>query len=129
MEFKLTFHERFAISALLPSKGNFAQVTRLRELRDALTPTDAEKEQVGYEDLKDENGDLTGAARWKPEHFQMEHVVEIGQKMFGQIVTILTKLDDKEELSIGQGTLYEKFVDPGPGKTKEPSEGAAENAT
>jgi hypothetical protein len=118
MKLKLTFHERFAVNALLPVKGNFAQVTRLREVRDALTPTDAEKEQVGYEELKDENGDLTGAAKWDREHFKTEHAVEIGQSMFGQIVTILTKLDDKEELSIGQATLYEKFIEPGPEKTE-----------
>ena len=109
----LTLHERFAIPTLLPEQGNFLMMKRLRELREALPPTEAEQEEFGFEEVLDDSGEPTGRVRWKKEANDVEREVEIGESMTDLITKTLKKLDEQEKLGPQHVSLYKKFVEPG----------------
>ena len=100
----LTLHERYALSMILPVQGNFLTMKRLRQLREALGTTDAEKKEFGITEKDDRIG-------WAPEHNQTEREIEIGENMTDLTVKTLRKLDDDGKLSVAHVGLFEKFVE------------------
>ncbi len=118
MEIVLTIRQRYTLMELLPTKGNYSQLSRFQELRDVLEPTDVEKQKFGMADIRDEGGYPTGAVRLPPERVKTEREIPVGQHVFDVIVGLLKKLNDSNTLEARQLRLYEKFVDPGPEKTE-----------
>jgi hypothetical protein len=107
----LTLSERFVLIGILPAEGNFLTMKRLRELREALSPSDAEQKEFGIKEIKDAEGRKTGGLSWDSTHSAIERVIEIGESMTDLIVKVLKKLDDTNKLGLTHLTLYEKFVE------------------
>lgn len=101
---RLTLHERYALSGLLPVQGNFLTMKRLRELREALGATEAEKKEFA---IIEEDGRIG----WDAAHNQTEREIEIGESMTDLTATTLKKLDDEGKLGVAHVSLFEKFVE------------------
>lgn len=109
---KLTVPERFAISALLPTQGNYSRMRRVGELREALTEfTDDEKQKLGVKDVLDDDGEATGHVQWPVKNAKIECEVLISESMTVVIVDTLKKLDDKNEIKGPHVSLFKKFVE------------------
>lgn len=113
---KLTLHERYALGGFLPAEGGWVMVRQLRELREALGPSEAERKKFNIRELLDAEGFPTGRVAWNPHVNDDGKEFAIADPIVVAIVASLKKHEGAEKLNVAHATLYEKFVDPGPEK-------------
>ena len=99
---KLTMGERFTVLSVLPEQGNFATVKIMRELREALSPTEDEHKTYGIV-IEGEQ------IRWDVKMGAIEKEITIGNKAHSIIREALEKLDKDKELEDKHFSLFEKF--------------------
>lgn len=114
----LTIPERYAVNSVLPEAGNFGMLKTMRELREALEPSEKECAEFGI--VFGEN-----QVRWDPEKMLdadgklRETEIEIGKKATKIIEEALEKLNSTRKLTAQQFSIYEKFIQPDGEDTEE----------
>jgi hypothetical protein len=98
---ELNVQERLTAVNLLPEKGNFETMKTIEALRSVLYPS--EEEIIKFEIKQESNNIRWNAEGAKPIPFKFTKV----QKDL--LVAALDKLNEKEELTFAQYTLYKKF--------------------
>ena len=114
---KLTIFERLSIQDLLPNKENFVTLRILRELREKLSPSEAEVKK--YELKIIPTSPTTSQITWNNEKYDLRKIeteVEIGETAYNIVTEILKKKNEEKELTMGLFSIYEKFVEGQKGK-------------
>ena len=101
---KLSFLDRMMLGSLLPATGSFVTIRILRELKEALAPTEEE-----IKGLNIGNNTETGQVTWNPEKDQGKEIT-IGEAATELIKNKLKDMDTKEELTENHFGIYEKFM-------------------
>lgn len=137
---KLSVLERLLLLSLLPKEGSFTNLKLVRLAREQLSFNEAENkllqfqqvgEQATWKDTvivhKDTGKVVEGGpleidemVKQNPNAYENKPVVEPKEIKIGELVTEIIKkslkeLNEKEQLNEQHISLYEKFVDPGPG--------------
>jgi len=137
---KLSVLERLLVMGLLPRESNFTNLKILRVAREALSFNDEENgllnfrmegEQTRWNNdvivFKDSREIVPGdpeevfkMIQENPELYDRKPLVDDKEIKIGEIATqlivaALKKLNETEKLTEQHFSLYEKFVDPGPG--------------
>jgi len=99
---KLSVLERLLIQNLLPEKGSFTNLKLVRVAREVLSFDDAENKVLEF---KQDGEQLL----WAPDVIG-DREIELGEIITEMIKKELKSLDEKEELTPQQFTLYEKFI-------------------
>ncbi len=97
--------ERMALMGVLPEHGNILTLRLLREIKEAISFDDQEKELLSLEHDPD-----TDRVTWNPEADPGKRIV-FGDSMRGLIADTLKKLDETKKLSMNHLPLYETFVE------------------
>ncbi len=100
---KLEFSERLALLSVLPAEGTFVTLRIVRELRDALSPSEDEIKRFGIKQVDETQ------VRWNP-GVDTTAEVPIGEKATDIIVAALKGLDDQAKLTEQHVSVFEKFV-------------------
>jgi hypothetical protein len=96
--------DRIRLLQLLPKQGDFLTLRIVHDLRQSLSFTEEETVEFGLEvDAANER------VRWNQQAMR-DVEIPIGPRATSIIVTALTALDKKAELTEDQLTLYERFV-------------------
>ncbi len=103
---RLKLKERFKAMVLLPEQGDFVTLKIVRELREALSPS--EEEITNLEVVQDNK---TSHVTWNSTKDGAGVDIPIGPKAFEIVWGILEKLDKDKKLSADQFDLYEIFCD------------------
>ena len=101
---KLSFLDRMMLGSLLPATGSFVTIRILRELKEALAPTEEE-----IKELNIGNNTETGQVTWNSEKDQGKEIT-IGEAATELIKNKLKDMDTKEELTENHFGIYEKFM-------------------
>lgn len=104
MKVALDVPERIVVQELLPEKGTFLNLKRVRMLREALSFTEEENEKFK---LRVDGGRILWESSESVE-------LEFSPEMFVLVKNKLLELEKKEELQDRHLGLYEKFVDSEP---------------
>jgi len=103
MQIKMKVGERYAVIGILPQEGKFQDLKNIREVRELLSLTEAEKEAVGWTEM------ANGAAQWNDSKDEGESLVFVD----GHLTIIKKAFKEREsqsKLHMGLIDLYEKFV-------------------
>ena len=100
---KLSVLERLLIQSLLPEKGSFTNLKLMRVAREALSFDEDENKALKFV----QDGEQL---RWE-DNAVGDNEIKIGEVVTEMIKKELKALNDKEELTPAQFTLYEKFVE------------------
>ena len=103
-EVELTLFERIVTLSLLPQKGNFTTLKIVQELQMELAPSEEEFAKAG---LVSTSEGSVNAQDWNAVE---PKIIVMGDAAKGIITKALVKLNDNEDLSIQQYSLYKKFV-------------------
>lgn len=110
----LTLSERLNLLTILPKEGTFLTLKIVRQLREALSPSEEEHKAFGIaapgQKFIDENGNESIVPNGQLRFKNIEAEVRIGEKANDLIVECLKKLDDSGKLTDNHFSLYEKFV-------------------
>ena len=97
---KLSVRERFMLLSILPPEGNFATLRIVRQLREALSFSEAEHEHFG---IKEEQG----LARWERSE---DREYRFAARAKALIHDALQRLDEAGKLTVELLPLAEKFL-------------------
>jgi len=100
---KLTVGERLILLSILPNEGSFLTLKIIRDLKMALSFTEAEHKK--YKFVQE------GVSVHWDEKANKEKEVEIGETANVLISSALSKLNDEKKLKMEHFTIYEKFID------------------
>ncbi len=100
---ELNVLERLLLLNLLPKEGSFTNLKLIRVVREELSFTEEEHKLLQFKQTGDKLVWLEGAISNKE--------VEIGKVTCELIVKALKALDEREGLTEGHVSLYEKFVE------------------
>jgi hypothetical protein len=101
---KFTIRERLLLLPILPHEGSITDLRIIRELREALTFSEAEHAELGIQ--HEDNG----IVRWNPEKNDATKDIEVGSVARKVIAKALKRASDQEALSEAHIPLYERFV-------------------
>ena len=108
---KLTVHERVALGSILPAEGDFATLKVQKNLRMALSFSEAEFKKWS---IVESDGRMSWKlVNEKGKPIPQEAEIEIGEKANDIIVLALSKLNEQKKLPEQAYTLYEKFIENG----------------
>ena len=99
---KLNILERLKVLQMLPQEGNFATLTIIRNLQEALSLTEAEFKEF---EVKEDGTSTTWNVKGRE-----EREIDIGEKAEEIVATALKKLDDENKLTQQHISIYEKFI-------------------
>ena len=99
---KLTVLERLMIQNLLPEKGSFTNLKLVRVAREALSFDELENKRLNFQ----QDGEQL---RWNEDSVG-EKEIPIGEIVTEIIKKSLRDLDQKEELTVQQTSIFEKFL-------------------
>lgn len=119
----LAVQERIVLMNTLPSEGNVITLKLIRELREQLSFSEMELKDWNIVSGEDQRITWDAAAAGEKE-------ITVGDAMKAIIVRALKKLDETNKLTMGQLSLYEKFIDGIVGKPSceySPSESSPES--
>lgn len=102
--YTLTVLDRLLLLGLLPPQGDLLTVRIVRELREALSFTEAEHREFGF-------SQVDGQVRWNASAAQSREL-EIGERARLLIVEGLRKLDKDKKLTEQHLSLWEMFIEP-----------------
>ena len=100
---RLMVLERLVLLSILPKEGSFLTLKIVRELREALSFTEAEHQFLKFQQTDDQ-------IRWDSEADQPVEI-EMGTAAMGIIAAALKSLDEEKKLTEDHFELYEKFVE------------------
>jgi len=100
---KLNVMERLLTQNLLPEKGSFTNLKLVRVARENLSFTEAENKALAFK----QNGEQV---TWKNDPAAKDADIKVGEVVIEMVKKKLKELDEKEELTPDQMTLYEKFM-------------------
>ena len=98
---ELNISERLTLVNLLPEKGNFETMKTIEALRDILYPTEEEVKKFG---VKQTSNNIS----WNEEGAK-EIPLKFTKIQKDLLKESLDKLDEKEELTFAQYSVYKKF--------------------
>ena len=116
----LTIGERFAIAGILPTEGNFVDMTVARNLRTRLDLTEKEGERFGLDHIIQD-----GVSAWRQpppkddidvepldivSFLERDTEIELGDHAVTMIVKQLGALNDNNTLGEQHVTLYQRFI-------------------
>lgn len=99
---KLSVIERLIVQNLLPEKGSFTNLKLVRVAREALSFDEAENKLLNFR----QDGEQL---RWN-DNAVGEKDIKIGEVVTEMVKKKLRELDEKEELTVQQLMIYEKFI-------------------
>ena len=99
---ELTVKERLLLLSILPQEGSFTTIKIIRKLREELSFSEEEHEELGFRESDGKVGWDEGAEKMKE--------VEIGLKATDVVAAALKELDRKNSLHVDHFSLFEKFV-------------------
>lgn len=100
---KLSMFQRIVLMGILPEKGTFITLKLLRELKEALAPTEVEVAKLGIRE------NPMGGLTWD-QRKDTPVEIEIGDICTDLIRKTLLNLDKKEELTSEHLSIYEVFI-------------------
>ena len=103
---KLSIAERFNLTSLLPTQGDFITLKRVQEFKDKLIFT--EEEVKKYEIKLVPVGEDKEQWRWNDPKYETE--IEVGETIKDIIVEKLKNMDKEKTLETKDLSLYEKFI-------------------
>ena len=98
---KVGISERIRLLNILPEQGNLLTIKIVRELREALSFTEAEHKEFNVKVTDDR-------ITWNPDAVAKE--IEIGDQAKEIIEKQLRMLNEKDELTVPDITLWEMFI-------------------
>ena len=107
--YRLTVQDRFVLNGLLPAQGDITQLRLLRELKEALSFSEAENKALGFT-YQGEGAGRTVSWNEAAAKASLKGI-QIGPVMFGLINGALNKLNTEKKLTEEQLHLYELFVE------------------
>jgi hypothetical protein len=96
----LNVPERIVLSQILPVTGSFLNLKLVREIKEELSFTQSEHEEIQFK----QNGDQITWEKDKEKEFEFNRVI------YDLVVNSLKELDKQEKLEERHVSLYEKFV-------------------
>jgi len=100
----LTIKERLVLLNLLPSEGDFTTLRIVRELREALSFSEAEHVEYGLTVSPEQ------VVAWRQECDSDEKEVELGMVANSIIIERLKELDGRKKLTDAHLDVYDRFV-------------------
>ena len=102
---KLNIAERFSLMNILPTKGNFILLQKVKIAQEKLIPTDEEIKKYAI------ITDPSGRTSWNKKGSKEEIEIGIGEVVTDEAIKILKKKNEENTLAIGEVSLYEKFIE------------------
>lgn len=99
----LTVAERLMLLAILPKEGDYTTLRIVRKLREDLSFSEAEHDELGIT-VRD------GLVRWTALASGHRKAIDIGKKAGEVIGAALVDLDERKKLTLDHIHLYEAFV-------------------
>ncbi len=101
---QLNVLDRVALLSILPKEGDITSLRLVRETREDLSFSDAERKELHF--IKLPNGRMG----WEP-NGELTKEVKLGDTIIGMIVVALKDLNEKKKLQEEHLDLYERFVE------------------
>ena len=100
---KLSVMERLLTQNLLPEKGSFTNLKLVRVARENLSFNEAENKALAFTQKGEQ-------LAWTNDPNAKDKDIKVGEVVIEMVKKKLKELDEKEELTPDQMTLYEKFM-------------------
>lgn len=103
---ELTVLERLVVLEVLPREGDYTTLKILRELREALSFSEAEHALLQFTSRPD------GRLVWKVDAPVPPKAIALGERAHALVVAGLTEMERQKKLPLAAVDLYERFIPP-----------------